>query len=87
VAAVDRQAHRVAAMTRNAATQADLLAILRSECAAAGGQQAWARAHGFSPQYVCDVLKGRRDISEAMGNALGFMREVRFVPFSIRRVA
>jgi hypothetical protein len=77
----------VGAVTRNAATQGDLLAILRSECAAAGGQSAWAASKGFSPQYVCDVLKGRRDISEAMANALGFLREVRFVPFAIRRVA
>ena len=74
-------------MNANAATAADLIAILRSACSGAGGQQAWARAHGFSPQYVCDVLKGRRDVSEAMGNALGFLREVRFVPFSVRRVA
>lgn len=73
-------------MNRNSATGADLIAILRSACAAAGGQQAWARAHGFSPQYVCDVLRGRRDVSEAMANALGFLREVRFVPFSVRRV-
>lgn len=73
-------------MSRNAATQADLLAILRSACDRAGGQQAWATAHGFSPQYVCDVLKGRRDVSEAMANALGFLKEIRFVPFTMGRV-
>lgn len=60
------------------ATQPEVIAILRSRCAAAGGQQAWARRFGFSPQYVCDVLKGRRDVSEAVANALGFVREVRF---------
>jgi DNA-binding transcriptional regulator YdaS (Cro superfamily) len=74
-------------VTRNAATQADLIAILRSACERAGGQRAWAEAHGLSPQYVCDVLKGRRDVSERMANELGFLREVRFVPFAIRRVA
>jgi len=74
-------------MSRNVATQGDLLAILRSACDAAGGQRAWAEAHGLSPQYVCDVLKGRRDVSERMANELGFLREVRFVPFAIRRVA
>ena len=74
-------------MTANIAGQADLIAILRSECARAGGQLAWARRVGFSPQYVNDVLRGRRDVSEAMANALGFVREVRFRPLSIRRVA
>lgn len=74
-------------MSRNAATSADLIAVLRSACEAHGGQAAWAAKHGFSPQYVCDVLKRRRDVSEAMANALGFLREVRWVLFSIRRVA
>ncbi len=74
-------------MSRNVATAADLIAILSSACDGAGGQQAWAREHGFSPQYVCDVLKGRRDVSESMANALGFLKETRFVPFTIGRVA
>jgi DNA-binding transcriptional regulator YdaS (Cro superfamily) len=74
-------------VSANIAGQADLIAILRSECIAAGGQQAWARGKGFSPQYVNDVLRGRRDVSEAMANALGFVREVRFRPLGIRRVA
>lgn len=71
-------------MAGNLAGQADLIAILRSACAA-GGQQAWARAHGLSPQYVCDVLKGRRDVSERLANELGFLRRVVFEPFSVRR--
>lgn len=73
-------------MSRNAATAADLIAILRSACAGPGGQQGWARQHGFSPQYVNDVLHGRRDVSEAMANALGFLKETRFVPFTMGRV-
>ena len=74
-------------MSGNVAGQADLIAILRSECGRAGGQQAWARRKGFSPQYVNDVLRGRRDVSEAMANALGFVREVRFRPLSMGRAA
>jgi hypothetical protein len=74
-------------VSANTATQRDLIAILRSACASAGGQQAWARSKGFSPQYVCDVLRGRRDVSEAMANALGFVREVRFRPLSMGRAA
>jgi hypothetical protein len=33
------------------------------------------------------VLRGRRDVSEAMANALGFVREVRFRPLSMGRAA
>lgn len=69
-----------------ALTGAEAVAILRSACAAAGGQSAWAARHGFSPQYVCDVLRGRRDVSEALANALGLVREVRFRPLVERRV-
>ena len=74
-------------MIRNAATSADLLAILRAACVAAGGIRAWARANDVSSGHVCDVLAGRKEISEEMGNRLGFLKEVRFVPFSIRRAA
>lgn len=71
----------------NAATHDDLYALLRSECRRAGGQAAWAVAHDMSPQFVCDVLKGRREITERMANALGFVRRVSFHPISIRRAA
>jgi hypothetical protein len=64
------------------ATSAEVIAVLRSECARSGGQNVWARGHGFSPQYVCDVLRGRRDVSEAMANALGYFRQVRFLPIN-----
>lgn len=35
-----------------------------------GNQAAWARSHGFSPQYLSDVLKGRREPGEAILKAL-----------------
>lgn len=74
-------------MSRNTATDADVLALLRTRVAAAGGVRAFARECGLSAGHVCDVLRGRREISEEMGNRLGFLREVRWVPFEIRRVA
>jgi hypothetical protein len=74
-------------VSANIAGQADLIALLRLECERAGSVGAWARARGFSPGTVFDVLSGRRDVSEAIANALGFAREVRFRPLSIRRVA
>lgn len=47
---------------------------LETECDMLGGQKAWAHKHGFSPQYICDVLHQRRDISDRLANALGFSR-------------
>lgn len=72
-------------MSANLATERDLRELLREACARAGGQKAWAQEHEVSPQLVCDILQGRRDVSERIANALGFIREVRFRPFQIRR--
>lgn len=74
-------------MSGNVAAAADLIALLRTECVRAGGVRAWARRKGFSAGTVCDVLSGRRDMSEAMANALGFVREVRFRPLSMGEAA
>jgi hypothetical protein len=69
----------------NAATDADLRAILRTQVTAAGGVRAWARANGFSSGTVGDVLSGRNDVSEKIGNRLGFLKRVVWVPFSVGR--
>lgn len=49
-------------------------AVNRLRDACRNGAKAWALANGFSPQFVCDVLQGRRDVSEKMGVALGLQR-------------
>ena len=51
---------------------------LQLACVGAGSQQAWARQAGLSASYVSDVLSGRRDVSEAIANALGYVRRVAF---------
>lgn len=56
-----------------------VLAALRRACHAAGGQRAWAAAHGVSEQYVCDVLAARRDPGPAILRALGLVKAVRYV--------
>jgi hypothetical protein len=43
---------------------------LATECDLAGGQKQWAVRHGVSPQYVCDVLQGRRNPGTAICKAL-----------------
>jgi len=59
------------------ATHAELLARLR-EIVEARGQKAVAEAYGFSPQFINDVLRGRRDISNDLAEKLGFTRAVVF---------
>ena len=51
---------------------------LADACAAWGSQQAWARENGISPQFVCDVLQGRRAPSDRLARALGYRRVVQF---------
>ena len=46
----------------------------------AGGQTAFARAHGVQPSYVNDVVQGRRSLnSRFVRRALGFCAVTRFV--------
>jgi DNA-binding transcriptional regulator YdaS (Cro superfamily) len=48
---------------------------LRLAVKKAGGQKAWANQHGVSPQFVCDVLKGRRGLTDTICQAIGLIRE------------
>lgn len=49
----------------------DVRARLRAACEAAGGQAAWARAHGVSRQYIGQVLLRVRAPSDTILKALG----------------
>ena len=51
---------------------------LADACTVAGSQLAWARENGISPQFVCDVLQGRKAPSERLARALGYRRVVSF---------
>lgn len=59
-------------------SQADMRNILRHRCEAAGGQKAWALANGISPQYVGDILTGRRDVAARLAKILGYERTISF---------
>ena len=52
--------------------EAKMLDLFRVAVDAAGSQKAWATANGFSPAYVCDVLKGYRRIGNDLASALGY---------------
>jgi len=54
--------------------------ILTRKCVDAGGQSAWAKAHGVTAACVSDIINGRRDPSEHIANALGYFRKIVFVP-------
>jgi hypothetical protein len=55
-------------------TQAGLLEVIRREVAVSGSQGNAARRLRVSPQYLCDVLKGRREPGQKLLDALGYCR-------------
>ena len=58
------------------ATSAALTERIRVEIAHAGSQDAAAKRLGISPQYLCDVLRGRREPGKKLLDALGYRRLV-----------
>lgn len=55
-------------------TDDDLREVLKADIERAGTQCKWAREHDFSRQYVNDLLRGRRDVSEPVAAALGYKK-------------
>ena len=45
-----------------------------------GSQKAAAEKLGFTPQFINDVLRGRREMTEALASKLGYKRIVSYVP-------
>ena len=74
-------------MTDELLRDSDMVKLLRAACAAAGSQRAWADSHGFSTSYISDVLRGHRDFTEALANALGYVRKSAYFPMSQKKAA
>lgn len=55
---------------------------LIADKAAEVSQKTLAERAGVSPQYLCDVLKGRRDVSAQMAERFGYMRVITFEPIA-----
>lgn len=71
--------HRAEPLTRDA-----VLVLLRQACVDAGGQSAWAARVGISGAYVCEVLRGRRTLSDRVLRGLGLQKgEPTFVQRSV----
>ena len=49
-------------------------------CNNMGGQSSFAKAHGISTAYVNDILQGRRLPGKKILDALGFEKQVFYVP-------
>lgn len=60
---------------------------LIADRAAEVSQKTLAERAGVSPQYLCDVLKGRRDVSAQMAERFGYRRVVTFEPIAILALA
>ncbi len=55
---------------------AGMVTVLNRYAEFKGGQKAAADMLGITPQYLCDILQGRRDVSETVAGKLGYGREV-----------
>ena len=60
-------------------TESQVLTIIREEIAACGSPKQAASCMGISPQYLNDIERGRRDISEKVAAYFGLKRVVTFV--------
>ena len=57
----------------NRMTDSDMIHLLKASIHIGGGSMAsWAKKHGLSRSFVCDVLSGRRQITERLAKALGY---------------
>lgn len=60
-------------------TEQEVIERLHSAVADAGGQRAFARAHGLSVAYINDVLRGKRALSERVLATIGIRREIQHI--------
>jgi DNA-binding transcriptional regulator YdaS (Cro superfamily) len=55
-----------------------------AEVDAAGGQRAWAAAHGVTPAYVNDIVNNRRKFSQRILAMIGVESETKVVYYDRR---
>lgn len=58
----------------------EMLQKLRVAVERAGSQKSYAASIGVSEQYVCDCLKGRRDIGKSISEPLGYHPTTIYIP-------
>ena len=57
-------------------TEQEVIDRLKAAVDVAGGQRAFARAHGISVGYVNDVLRGKRALSDRVLATIGIRRQI-----------
>ena len=67
-------------MMENIASPVSMRAKLADAVEMAGGQAEWARKHGFSAAFVCQMLSGQKEVSINAINALGYVRREIYIP-------
>lgn len=56
-------------------TEQDVMDRLRKAIADAGGQRGFASAHGFTPGYINDVVRGKRALADRILAVIGVERK------------
>lgn len=57
----------------------DVTALLKRRCQEAGSQRAFAIDNDISPQYITDVLRGKREPGKMVLDALGLQKVVFYI--------
>lgn len=64
-----------------ALTGDDIREIVKTEAARFGGIPAWCKEKKISDSFLYEVLRGQREPSAKLSNAVGYRRVIRFEPF------
>lgn len=72
--------------TDGPSTVPEPLDVLREAVRVTGSQKAAASHLKVSPQYLSDVLRGRREISRELARKLGYQRIVIYMPLPVVRL-
>lgn len=67
-------------------TKDQVLTLLRQDIAKAGSQKAWAAQAGVSQQYLSDMLRGARELSDDVLRSVGVERVVTYRRAAARRL-
>lgn len=67
-------------MTINGVTSSDIRAILIAATRVDGSAKATAKKLSISPQYLSDVIAGKRAVSHILAERLGYKQVTVFVP-------
>ncbi len=65
----------------NVLTGDDIRELVRKEAAKVGGIPVWCKEKKISDSFLYEVLRGQREPSAKLSNAVGYRRVIRFETF------